>query len=112
MFGRRLTELDLYPGVRLPPAINIKPARLGTLRRLFDTYDLCDARRLPMYGGGMGEIGPGRDQNQYLASLFHPAAPNDLAPVPYNEAELAPELPASPLLVPAPETGFTPASSA
>jgi hypothetical protein len=57
----------------------------------------------------MGEIGLGRTQNQYLASVFHPDAPNDLAPVPYNEAELAPGLPGSPLLVQAPETGFTPA---
>ena len=57
----------------------------------------------------MGEIGPGRVQNQYLASLFHPDAPNDLAPVAYNEAELAPGLPTSPLLVSAPEPGFTPA---
>ena len=32
-----------------------------------------------------------------------------LAPVAYNEAELAPDPPASPLLVPVPETGFTPA---
>lgn len=100
-------DIDSLP---IPPrAINVKPARLGTLRRLFDTYDLCEARRLPMYGGGMGEIGPGRAQNQYLASLFHPDAPNDLAPVPYNEAELAPRLLGSPLLVSAPETGFTPA---
>ena len=100
-------DIDSLP---IPPrAINVKPARLGTLRRLFGTYDLCDARRLPMYGGGMGEIGPGRAQNQYLASLFHPDAPNDLAPVPYNEAELASDLPASPLLVSTPETGFTPA---
>jgi hypothetical protein len=93
-------DIDTLP---IPPrAINVKPARLGTLRRLFDTYDLCDARRLPMYGGGMDEIGPGRAQNQYPASVFHPDAPNDLAPVPYNEAELAPDLPASPLLVSAP----------
>lgn len=100
-------DIDALP---IPPcAINLKPARLGTLRRLFDTYDLCKARRLPMYGGGMGEIGPGRVQNQYLASLFHPDAPNDLAPVAYNEAELAPGLPTSPLLVSAPEPGFTPA---
>jgi len=100
-------DIDALP---IPPrAINVKPARFGTLRRLFDTYDLCEARRLPMYAGGMGEIGPGRVQNQYLASLFHPDAPNDLAPVPYNAAELVPDLPTSPLLVPAPESGFTPA---
>ena len=61
-----------------------------------------------MYGGGMGEIGAGRAQNQYLASLFHAEAPNDLAPVAYNEIELVPNLPQSPLLVPTPAVGLTP----
>ena len=28
----------------------------------------------------MFELGPGRGQLQYLASLFHPDGPNDLAP--------------------------------
>ncbi|MBV9338469.1 MAG: hypothetical protein JO262_03620 [Solirubrobacterales bacterium] len=99
-------DIDALPIA--PRAINIKPARHGTLRRLFDVYDLCDARGLTMYGGGMGEIGPGRTQNQYLASLFHPDAPNDLAPVAYNESELAPGLPPSPLVLPTPAAGLTP----
>jgi hypothetical protein len=99
-------DIDSLP---IPPrAINIKPARHGTLRRLFDVYDLCQERGLPMYGGGMGEIGVGRAQNQYLASLFHPAAPNDLAPPAYNESELAPGLPQSPLLPSILAAGFTP----
>lgn len=93
MFGRRLAELDLYPGVELPPGFP----------RTFRGWGFEGAAL------DLGEIGPGRAQNQYLASLFHPDAPNDLAPVPYNEAELAPELPASPLVVSARETGFTPA---
>jgi hypothetical protein len=33
-----------------------------------------------MYGGGFGELGVGRHQIQYLASLFHPDTPNDVAP--------------------------------
>ena len=37
-----------------------------------------------MYGGGMGELGVGRGQIQLLASLFHPDAPNDVAPPPFN----------------------------
>ena len=32
------------------------------------------------YGGGQFELGPGRGQIQHLASLFHPDAPNDVAP--------------------------------
>lgn len=80
-----------------PRAINIKPARHGSLRQLFDVYDYCAAHRIATYGGGMGEIGPGRGQNQYLASLFHPDAPNDIAPIAYNDLELAPDLVTSPL---------------
>ena len=89
-----------------PRAINIKPARHGTLRHLFDVYDYCAERAIPTYGGGMAEIGPGRGQNQYLASIFHPDAPNDIAPIAYNDHELPPDLPTSPL-DPAPSTtGF------
>ena len=33
-----------------------------------------------MYGGGQFELGVGRGQIQYLASLFHPDSPNDVAP--------------------------------
>lgn len=94
-------------GLPIPPrAINIKPARHGTLRNLFDVYDYCAEHAIPTYGGGMAEIGPGRGQNQYLASIFHPDAPNDIAPIAYNDHELPPDLPTSPL-DPAPSTiGF------
>ena len=34
-----------------------------------------------MYGGGMGELGIARGQVELLASLFHPDADNDVAPV-------------------------------
>ena len=37
-------------------------------------------RGIQMYGGGMGELGVARGQIQLLASLFHPDAPNDVAP--------------------------------
>ena len=37
-----------------------------------------------MYGGGQLELGPGRCQAQLLAALFHPDAPNDLAPPSYK----------------------------
>jgi hypothetical protein len=60
--------------------LNLKPARFGSVRRLFDAYDYCTAHGIGAYGGGMFEQGPGRGQLQYLASLFHPDGPNDLAP--------------------------------
>jgi hypothetical protein len=80
-----------------PRTINIKPSRFGSIEALFDTYDYLAEKNMGAYGGGQFELGVGRRQNQYLASLFHPDAPNDLAPTPYNENELRPGLPESPL---------------
>jgi hypothetical protein len=59
-----------------------------------------------MYGGGMGEIGVGRGQVELLASLFHPDAPNDVAPSAFNATQLPEGLPSSPLLMDATEPGF------
>ncbi len=59
-----------------------------------------------MYGGGQFELGPGRGQIQYLAALFHPDAPNDVAPAGYNEAGPRPGLAESPLDPSISATGF------
>jgi L-alanine-DL-glutamate epimerase-like enolase superfamily enzyme len=89
-----------------PRMVNLKPSRIGGLERLCDTYDYCAQRGIGAYGGGQFELGPGRGQAQYLASLFHADTPNDLAPVGFNEPEPQPGLPVSPL-APAPEpVGF------
>ncbi len=80
-----------------PRMVNIKPSRLGGLRNLLDAYDYCAARGIGNYGGGQFELGVGRGQNQYLASLFHPDAPNDVAPSGFNLPIPAPDLPTSPL---------------
>ena len=80
-----------------PRTINIKPSRFGSLRRLFNTYDYCAGQGIRPYGGGQFELGPGRGQIQYLASLFHPDAPNDVAPSAFNAEEPRPGLPTSPL---------------
>jgi len=83
-----------------PAAINVKPARLGSLRALFELYDECAKEGIAVYGGGQHELAVGRRQIQLLASLFHPDAPNDVAPVGYNDAGAAPEsLSPSPLIV-------------
>jgi hypothetical protein len=94
-------------GLPFPPrTINIKPSRFGSLRRLFDAYDYCDEQGIRPYGGGQFELGPGRGQIQHLASLFHPDAPNDVAPREFNLPDPRPGLPTSPLEpAPAP-TGF------
>jgi hypothetical protein len=89
-----------------PRMVNIKPSRIGGLKKLCDAYDYCDERGIGAYGGGQFELGPGRGQAQYLASLFHPDTPNDLAPVGFNQNEPPPGLPSSPL-PPAPDAiGF------
>ncbi|MBV9334564.1 MAG: hypothetical protein JO153_10600 [Solirubrobacterales bacterium] len=100
------TPQDIEQLPILPRAINIKPARHGTLRRLLDVYDHCADHAILVYGGGMGEIGPGRGQNQYLASMFHPDAPNDVAPVAYNDFNPPTDLPVSPLTPRAAAIGF------
>jgi L-alanine-DL-glutamate epimerase-like enolase superfamily enzyme len=89
-----------------PKMINLKPSRLGGLRSLCDAYDYCEARGIGAYGGGQFELGPGRGQIQYLASLFHPDTPNDVAPGGYNLADPGPGLPVSPLPPTPSATGF------
>jgi L-alanine-DL-glutamate epimerase-like enolase superfamily enzyme len=89
-----------------PRMVNIKPSRLGGLRNLLDAYDHCAARGIGNYGGGQFELGIGRGQNQYLAAMFHPDAPNDVAPGGFNLPQTPSGLPSSPL-APAPAaTGF------
>jgi hypothetical protein len=88
------------------PVVNVKPSRIGSLRRLLDVYARCARERRPMYGGGMGELGVGRGQIQLLAALFHADAPNDVAPSAYNEDDPAAGLPASPLVPRPAATGF------
>lgn len=97
---------DIEALERQPKAINSKPSRFGSLRELLAVYELCEREGIAAYGGGQGEVGPGRGQIQYLASLFHPDTPNDVAPSGYNDPAVPDGLPANPL-EPAPSaTGF------
>ena len=89
-----------------PKMVNIKPSRFGPLHELFAAYDYCDENGIGAYGGGQWELGPGRGHIQYLASLFHPDTPNDVAPSGYNTAGTEPGLPASPLPPEPTPTGF------
>jgi L-alanine-DL-glutamate epimerase-like enolase superfamily enzyme len=87
-------------------AINSKPSRFGSLRELLSVYEHCAREGIAIYGGGQGEVECGRGQIQYLASLFHPDTPNDIAPSGYNDPAVPDGMPTSPL-DPAPsETGF------
>jgi L-alanine-DL-glutamate epimerase-like enolase superfamily enzyme len=89
-----------------PKMINVKPSRAGGLRPLFALYDYTDQHGIQRYGGGQFELGVGRGQIQYLASIFHPDTPNDVAPGGYNDVEPVDGLPSSPLPVQAHPTGF------
>ncbi|HWB69377.1 MAG TPA: hypothetical protein VG518_05320 [Solirubrobacterales bacterium] len=91
-----------------PKTVNVKPSRFGPIRNLFGAYDYCEERGIGAYGGGQTELGAGRGQIQYLASIFHPDTPNDVAPGGYNDPEQAtrPGLPSSPLQPAIAELGF------
>ena len=101
---RAVADLDRLPWP--PGAVNVKPCRLGRLAELLALYERCEAEGIPMYGGGQFELGPGRRQVQALAALFHPDAPNDVAPVGYHEPVPPSGLPPSPLPVRANVPGF------
>jgi hypothetical protein len=99
-----VADVDALP---FPPrCLNSKPSRFGSVRNLFDFYDACAERGIAVYGGGQFELGPGRAQIQHLASLFHPDAPNDVAPKEYNDGGPRPGLPQSPLPPASSEPGF------
>ena len=99
-----VADIDALP---FPPRmVNLKPSRFGSLRALCAAYDVCAERGIGAYGGGQFELGPGRGQIQYLASLFHPDTPNDVAPGGYNDPDPPPGLPESPLDPEPAATGF------
>jgi L-alanine-DL-glutamate epimerase-like enolase superfamily enzyme len=97
---------DITSLERKPTAINSKPSRFGSLRELMGIYEHCEREGIAVYGGGQGEQGCGRGQIQYLASVFHPGTPNDVAPSGYNDHDPAPGLPTSPLEPTPSKTGF------
>ena len=88
-----------------PKMINIKPSRFGPVSRLFDAYDWCDANGVGAYGGQL-ELGVGRGQIQYPASIFYPDTPNDTAPSAYNHLEPPDGLETSPLEPRIDQAGF------
>ena len=90
----------------LPKTVNLKPSRFGSIEALFAGYDFCEERGMGAYGGGQYELGVGRGQIQYLASLFSAESPNDVSPTGFHAPTPQPGLPPSPLPPPGPEPGF------
>ncbi len=59
--------------------INIKPGRLGGFRESVRVHDLCAARGIPVWHGGMLESGIGRAHNIHLSTLPNFTLPGDVA---------------------------------
>ena len=59
--------------------INIKPGRVGGLSEAVAIHDLCRARDVPVWCGGMLETGVGRAGNLALASLPGFTLPGDIS---------------------------------
>jgi L-alanine-DL-glutamate epimerase-like enolase superfamily enzyme len=89
-----------------PRMVNIKPSRVGSLEELGRAYDYCAEHGIGAYGGGQTELGVGRDHIQYLAGLFHPDTPNDVAPRGFNQPQLVDGMAPSPLRIQPAATGF------
>ena len=105
--ARELPDEDHAAGRLGEPAQSFRlQRRFGSIDEVLSIYAYCAERGIAIYGGGQGEVECGRGQIQYLASLFHPDTPNDVAPSGYNDPSVPDGLPDSPL-EPAPSpTGF------
>ena len=59
--------------------INIKPGRVGGLAESKKIHDVCQERDVPVWCGGMLEMGIGRAANVHLASLPNFRLPGDVS---------------------------------
>lgn len=59
--------------------INIKAGRVGGLASAKRIHDVCESRGIPVWCGGMLEMGIGRAHNVHLASLPNFRVPGDVA---------------------------------
>jgi O-succinylbenzoate synthase len=59
--------------------INIKPGRVGGFTESNLIHDYCDAKKIPVWCGGMLESGIGRAGNVALASLSNFTLPGDIS---------------------------------
>jgi O-succinylbenzoate synthase len=59
--------------------INIKPGRVGGHAESIRLHDLCAARGVPVWHGGMLESGVGRAHNIHLSTLPNFSLPGDIA---------------------------------
>jgi O-succinylbenzoate synthase len=70
--------------------VNIKAGRVGGLTEAVKIHDLCSARDIPVWCGGMLETGIGRASNLALASLPGFTLPGDISATDrYYEVDIA-----------------------
>jgi len=74
-----------------PAAVNLKPARMGSVLEVLDCAALCAHAGIGVYMGGMFEVGAGRAQLRTLAAVLCPEATNDIAPLGTRPPRLAVE---------------------
>jgi hypothetical protein len=88
-----LTTADALDALPLrPAAVNVKPGRMGGWLAALELAARCAERGIPVYVGGMFEVGVGRRQLRALAGVLAPDGPNDIAPI--VVAGAAPDRPA------------------
>lgn len=93
-----ITSVESIEALPFQPSwLNIKPSRFGSIESLLGAIDYCETHDIAMYGGGQFELGVGRYHIQALASLCYPDAPNDVAPMEYNDPSPGDDLPPTPL---------------
>jgi len=76
--------------------INIKAGRVGGLTSARRVHDVCREARVPVWCGGMLEMGIGRAHNVHLASLPNFSLPGDVSA---SERYFATEIIAEPFVV-------------
>lgn len=84
-FDSPVTSVAALAALASPPAaVNVKPARMGGVLEAVDCLEHCRRRGIPVYIGGMFEVGAGRRLSLALAALACPDAPNDIAPLAFE----------------------------
>ncbi|MDQ7025071.1 MAG: o-succinylbenzoate synthase [Anaerolineae bacterium] len=76
---KNVNDLRLAIEVGAIGILNLKPARVGGFAECLDIYNVCVEHDLPLWVGGMLEVGVGRAANISLASLPAVTMPSDIS---------------------------------
>ena len=104
----RADPLDRRPrgAEHQPRGVNLKPSRIGSIAALLETYDYCPPTTSSRTAAASSSSARAAARSSTSPRSSTPPAPNDVAPRPFNEAELRPGLPESPLAAGSSPTGF------